>query len=148
MQIRFTKAGTVPEAGEPPLLEDLKAFLESQEAPIEGQLLINIPHAKDLYANDGGKSSDPFCKILLPGNAKYETQVIPKTLTPLWKYKGTPKISLPKNVSKSDCFSVSNPSDSVLRPCVLRSGIVTLFETTASAMLSSLSLTFLPVQVL
>ena len=81
------------------MLEDLKAFLDSQETPMEGQLRVNIPHAKDLYANDSGKTSDPFCKILLPGNVKMETAFIPKTLTPIWKYKGTSKISLPKNVS-------------------------------------------------
>jgi len=94
----FTKKGDTPDPDPPEMLLDLKALLESEQAPIEGQLFVNIHHAKNLYANDG-TTSDPYCKIILPGGSKLETNYIKKTLTPVWKYKGASKINLPKNVN-------------------------------------------------
>lgn len=98
LQVRFTKKGDKQAPGEPELLYNLKDELDKEVMPVEGQLIINIPHAKNLIANDK-TTSDPFCKIYVPGGIKLETPHINKTLTPLWKYKTTAKISVPKNVS-------------------------------------------------
>lgn len=97
LQIRFTKKGDKPEPGEPEMLYDLMKELDQEVLPVDGQLLINIPHAKNLIANDK-TTSDPFCKIYVPGGVKLETPYIKKTLTPVWKYKTTAKIHVPKNV--------------------------------------------------
>lgn len=98
VQVKFTKRyQTEEDKNEPPLIEDLKAKLAEEQAPIEGLLLVNINHAKNIYPNDG-KTSDPYVKMLLPGDAKIETPHLNKTLTPIWKFKGSSKISLPKNV--------------------------------------------------
>ncbi len=98
LQVMFTKKGDIPDTIEPKLVEDLKATLAAEVAPIEGSLVVNINHAKNLYPNDG-QTSDPYCKIILPGGIKQETPHINKTITPIWKYRNNFKISVPKNVN-------------------------------------------------
>ena len=97
LQVMFTKKGYIADVKEPELLEDLKASLAAEVAQIDGRLILNINHAKNLYANDT-TTSDPYCKIILPGGVKEETPYIAKTLTPIWKYKNNFKISVAKNV--------------------------------------------------
>jgi Ca2+-dependent lipid-binding protein, contains C2 domain len=99
VQVKFQKAGTGNSTEDAPLLVDLKAQLLEEAKPVQGNLHIRVVHGKGLPVMDI-TSSDPFVRIIMPNQETFDTPVSSSNLNPIWRYKKTVPIKLPKNVKR------------------------------------------------
>ncbi len=99
LQAMFLNSGMANQTAEPPVTDDIESQVKAQQEKLEGNLHVNIIHAKNLLpVDDNASTSDPFVKITF-NDKTLETKHLSKTLNPIWNLKGS---KIPVSVLKSN----------------------------------------------
>lgn len=97
LQVNFISTG-IPADPEPAVTDDIEAQIKTKQEKVEGNLFINVIHAKHLLpVDDDSTTSDPFVKVSVAQHS-FETKAMSKTLNPIWTLKGQ---KIPISVLKS-----------------------------------------------
>ena len=78
--------------------------VEGLSALFTGKIDIIIESADNLAPKDAGNTSDPFVVVLKDNVKLFQTQIIKKTLNPLWNYRGSIRFSSMDSVLKFNCW--------------------------------------------
>jgi len=92
-QAKFQTEGT-PDADDfAPMVITMEEHMKKNR--VKGTIIVSVVHAK--YLLDGGKTIDPYLKIVFPSKAEVETKTIKGTSFPVWGQKLDGKVDLNRN---------------------------------------------------